>query len=133
MRILLLTALALTAMAGYSNVEAHRNLVMASYAYCSEPAMEKCGAAGAAAQNLGAELYAFENLSQWISPISAVLLTNSKTKEIIVGFSGTENPGQLVSEMVHSILIPYTIHNVDQAQAMDYFYKKYIVFRDFIL
>ena len=48
-----------------------------------------------------------------------------------MSFSGTQNPIQLMTELINSAFVDYELHDIEGAKAMKYFYDHYLSdFRD---
>ena len=87
-----------------------------------------CGMAGTLTLKDGMELlHSFSNNASY-NPIQYIILKRKKEKEIVISFSGTQNPEQLLLEMVFSYNVKYVIHPTlgGNTKVMEYFYYYYV-------
>ena len=62
----------------------------------------------------------------FLSPIIMTILERQSKKELIVGFSGTKNPAQLIDEFLNNKPVDYEIHNIPGAKVFEFFYSHYV-------
>lgn len=62
------------------------------------------------------------------------ILTRPSEKQLIVAFSGTKNPSELIEEIIEESPVSYKIHPNTGAKVFNFFYKHYLTdFRDYFL
>ena len=59
-------------------------------------------------------------------PIYMTILVKNETKEIIIGFSGTKGPSELIDEIKDMLPKKYLIHENKGAQVFSFFYHHYV-------
>ena len=126
--------LAISTHAAYDPAVAKSMTYVAGLAYCPAKRIlsKQCNLATQMTDELGMEvIHAMDNgLDE--NSITYVILKRDSTKEIFVGYSGTRDVAQLISEALEAFPISYGIHpEVKGALVVDYFYKHYLNgFRD---
>eukprot|EP00344_Euplotes_crassus_P004949 CAMPEP_0196994956 /NCGR_PEP_ID=MMETSP1380-20130617/1170_1 /TAXON_ID=5936 /ORGANISM="Euplotes crassus, Strain CT5" /LENGTH=247 /DNA_ID=CAMNT_0042410473 /DNA_START=166 /DNA_END=906 /DNA_ORIENTATION=- len=61
-----------------------------------------------------------------ISPIFLVILEREHKNELVVSFSGTKGPSELIEEIINSLPKKYALHENDDARVFAFFYDHYV-------
>jgi hypothetical protein len=125
--------MAVTLAATYDEAAAKRYTWASSYAYCTKLAEDDCGQASQEIKDLGWEVLSIKQTGKVFNFINAVIIKDFERKELIVAFSGTQNPAQLAHEIVGSLPTSYSLHpEVKGARVLGYFYSHYTSFSDWL-
>lgn len=82
--------------------------------------------------DLGYEVLAFKQTGYVVNKINSIIFRDQSRKEIIVAFSGTKDPIQLVNEVVDNWPTKYELHDISGALVLGYFYRSYSEFADWL-
>lgn len=132
MKCLYLALLVAIALAAYDEQAAIRYTWASGYSYCNKIKSDDCGQASQMAKEYGWELLSFKQTGLVFNFINAVIFQDDARQELIVAFSGTQNPAQLTHEIVGSLPVNYGLHDIEGASVMKYFYTHYSAFSDWL-
>lgn len=97
-----------------------------SYCPAARVMSGKCGEATTKTTQLGiTPLYA-KDVGTAQNSITEVIMSWDSKKTLIVGYSGTRDPNQLINEILKSFPRDYSIHPETKSMVMDYFYEFYL-------
>ena len=123
-----LSLLLLSSIAKY-NADTALNMVYASgLAYCDAENIlaSKCNKATTLTEDAGMKVLHAKDNGEGLNGITYVILEWAKKKKFIVGFSGTRDPYQLVTEILKAYPMSYKIHpEIKDALVFNYFYEHY--------
>ena len=116
----------------YSEELALKYVWASSYAYCQDMPTDECGKAGEMVKDYGLEVLNFKQVGKYYNFINCVIFKDKKHKEIIVAFSGTQNPAQLTQQIVGNLPKSYKLHDIPGAKVLGFFQDNYLKFSDWL-
>lgn len=131
--ILILSVLTCFALAAYSEADAKRYVWAASFSYCSfMDTPGACGRAETEMTKLGYRLRNYKITEEGHNEINAAIFRSVEHKEIVIAFSGTKNGDQLLEELYNNWPVPYSLHNLEGAETLEYFLTHYAQFSEWM-
>ena len=120
--------LVFSATARYNKQRGFDYAVASGLAYCDPKRILEgdCHDATKMAKQAGMKvLHAYGN-DREIDQIQYAILAQEQRKELVIAFSGTENPIQLIEEITESYPVEYSIHPSRGSLVFDFFLKNYV-------